>query len=121
VLLEHQEAFETFHTENPHVYEELKERALALKRAGASHGGIGQLFEVLRYDYAIRTHGGEFKLNNNYRAFYARVLMAECAELEGFFSTRNQWGGEYSPDLVRLSLRKRAPRERRRPRRRFRD
>ena len=30
-----------------------------------------------------------FKLNNNHRAFYARLLMAQEAELEGFFEVRS--------------------------------
>lgn len=103
--MSHKRSFERFHRANPHVYAELKARALALKEAGVTRGSIGQLFEVLRYDHAIQTQNSEFKLNNNHRAFYARVLMFECKELEGFFAVRGQWEGDYIPDLVYLGLR----------------
>jgi len=96
--------FELYHEENPHIFEELKERALVLKNAGRKRGSIAQLFEVLRYDHAVRTTGEEFKLGNNHRAFYARVLMAACPELRGFFIIHSQ-EHEYEPDLVALGIR----------------
>lgn len=34
--------------------------------------------------------GDEYKLNNDYRAFYARLLMANEPELAGFFETRGE-------------------------------
>jgi len=49
------------------------------------------LFGVVRYDHALRTDvdpAEPFKLNNNYRAFYARKIMAEVPELAGFFEVR---------------------------------
>jgi hypothetical protein len=103
-----QEKFEAFHLANPHVYEELLDRALALKNAGVQYGSIAQLFEVLRYDYALRTHDEEFKLNNSHRAFYARLLMAACPALSGFFQVRSQ-EDEYRPDLVALGLAQKKP------------
>jgi len=32
----------------------------------------------------------EFRLNNNHRALYARMLMSNCDELKGFFLTRER-------------------------------
>jgi hypothetical protein len=82
-----QERFEAFHAENPHVYTALRRRALAVKERGVKHYGIAALFEVLRFS-ALMTTGEEWKLNNSYRAFFARKLMAEVPELEGFFEIR---------------------------------
>lgn len=81
------EAFERFHRENPHVYEALRTRALRAKRRGY-RPGIGCLFEVLRWSHGMTTAGDEFLLNNNYRSHYARLLMANEPELEGFFEVR---------------------------------
>lgn len=36
----------------------------------------------------MRTHGDEFKLNNNFRSHYARALMQRERELAGFFELR---------------------------------
>ena len=82
------EQFANFHKANPHVYEMLKTLALKTKRAGSKHYGMAGLFEVLRWTHTIETHGDEFKLNNNYRALYARLLMTNEPELEGFFKLR---------------------------------
>ena len=34
---------------------------------------------------------GAFKLNNNFTAHYARLLMAQEPDLEGFFETRESY------------------------------
>lgn len=81
--------FATFHTENPWVYKRLRELALAMRRAGVTHYGIGGLYETLRYEtfLASRDEDG-FKLNNNYRALYARELARNEPELVEFFKFR---------------------------------
>ncbi len=84
-----EQQFQQFHAKNPHVYEALRTRALRAKRKGF-RPGIGCLFEVLRWSYGLTTEGDDFKLNNNYRAFYARMLMDQEPELEGFFELRRQ-------------------------------
>jgi hypothetical protein len=81
--------FWAFHEENPHVYDNLKRKAIRLKRRGFEHWGIGGLFEVLRWQQAMKTTERDFKLNNNHRAFYARLLMLREAYLEGFFEVRS--------------------------------
>jgi len=83
--------FEAFHAENPHVYEMLRRLSLDAARLGR-RVGIGMLFEVLRWQNAMTTtdEASEFKLNNNYRAFYARLLMEREPELDGYFETRTQ-------------------------------
>lgn len=83
--------FAEFHEQNPHVYEMLRRLALDAARHGRKLG-IAMLFEVLRWQYAMNTNdqASEFKLNNNYRAFYARLLMEREPELADYFETRTQ-------------------------------
>jgi hypothetical protein len=83
-----EQAFRQFHFENPHVYDELLVLTRQAHRRGVRRLGIGMLFEVLRWRHALRTGGDEFKLNNNYRSYYARLLMLRNPELEGIFETR---------------------------------
>jgi len=83
-----EERFQLFHDQNPHVANILAQRAFSLKRQGVRHWGIAALFEVLRYEFALKTQGDAFKLNNDFRALYSRMLMDEYPELEGFFETR---------------------------------
>lgn len=81
-------AFYRFHRENPCVYKELLWLSRELMRKGVHHYGIGALFEVIRYNRAIKTNSNDFKLNNNFRALYARLLMATEPDFENFFETR---------------------------------
>ena len=85
------ERFARFHAANPHVYERLKEMARLAKSRGRSRFAIATLFEVLRWERVLSTDTDEsLKLNNNYRALYARLLMAQEPDLEGFFETRQR-------------------------------
>lgn len=89
--LSHEEAFEKFHRENPHVYQLLRKEALRIKRrTSLKKVGIKLLFERLRWLYAFKTQEDNFKLNNNHHAFYSRELMKREPELSDFFRTRVQ-------------------------------
>lgn len=80
--------FLEFHKKNPQVYDRLVEQALRLKGHDVEECGISLLFERLRWLYLIQTKGDNFKLNNNYRSEYARLIMKQVPELKGFFKTR---------------------------------
>lgn len=84
--------FLNFWNQNPQVYVRLKELALSLRRKGHERYSINGLFEVLRWEHAMRTTGDSFKLNNNYRAWYARALMQNELKLRDFFETREVRG-----------------------------
>jgi hypothetical protein len=86
--------FQEFHADNPHVYTQLRDLALKMRRTGRKRYGIGSLFEVMRWHRALRTTEDDFKLNNNHRAFYARLLMKQEPGLKGFFELRRSGGGE---------------------------
>lgn len=84
---------EAFHRTNPHVFQALRDLSLGIKRRGRTKWSINGAFEVLRWSVAMQTSGDDFKLNNNYRAYYARLLMTMCPELDGFFDTRSAGDG----------------------------
>lgn len=86
-----QESFEAFHKLNPHVYGHLVNLARDLFNRGHKMIGIGMLFEVLRWNYMMSTAdpSSEFKLCNNYRSRYARMIMNQEADLAGCFNTRD--------------------------------
>lgn len=84
-----QAGFEKFHKENPDVYKKLVDLAFLAKANGHQHLGIKTLFERLRWYYTVETKGNEpFKLNNNWTAYYARMIMQREPSLTGFFRTR---------------------------------
>jgi hypothetical protein len=85
-----EQSFWQFHKENPSVYTRLRDLALTLKAKGWKHYGIGSLFEVLRYHRSLETTDPIFKLNNNHRALYARLLMRDDPRLADFFELRKR-------------------------------
>jgi hypothetical protein len=82
-----QEKFERFHNENPQVYQKLREIGLWCRRQGKTMG-IGAMYEILRWQFGIQTTGSPYKLDNDFRSRYSRLLMQSEPELEGFFRIR---------------------------------
>lgn len=89
------ERFETFHRENPHVYRTLAALARQWLSTGREKLGIATLFERARWELTLATAGDEFKLNNDFRAFYSRLLMAQEVDLAGLFDLRKSAADEW--------------------------
>ena len=81
--------FAAFHAANPHVADALEVLA-GRWLANHDHVGIGALYEALRWESGIRTTGDEYRLNNSYRAFYARLLIERRPEWADAFRLREQ-------------------------------
>lgn len=87
--------FMAFHSANPHVLAAIIFAALILKNEhGHARGSVKRIVENLRWSPSFRTaHGDrEFKLNNTFAAFYARLAMDTESRLSGFFETRERAG-----------------------------
>lgn len=92
------EKFEVFHTENPRVYTLLVVLARQWVATTGRHKiGIGALTERVRWEIAITTNDPDFKINNNFRAYYARLIMRNEADLADIFDLRRSaadgWAG----------------------------
>lgn len=83
-----EERFRAFHADNPHIYRELERVALAELTRGAARLSIAKMAEQLRADYGTSSIGDPFKINNSYRAYYARLLIHRHPELDGKFELR---------------------------------
>lgn len=86
------ESFRQFHEANPWVYVTLVRLARTAKQHGQERYGIAALFEVMRWERLMQTrhNAGDFKLNNNHRALYARLIMNSNPDLAGFFELRRR-------------------------------
>lgn len=82
------ERFDRFHSRNPHVYRAIIKMAQSARAKGMKRIGMQMIFEVLRWNRMMKTQGDEYKLSNDYAAFYSRKAMAEYPELDGLFVTR---------------------------------
>lgn len=96
--------FWQFHLAHPEVYESLRALAFRVKRQGKEHYSIKALYETLRLSSLLSSESfwintssnqpAEHLLNNNYTAFYARLLMQNEPKLRGFFRTRCRRNGK---------------------------
>ena len=81
------EQFRKYHEEHPEVYRILVSLAREAKRSGIHKYSISAIFEVARWKFRI-SKTGDFKLSNNYRSRYARLIMDQEDDLADFFTTR---------------------------------
>ena len=77
--------FEQYHKQNPDIWYAFKEIAMEAKMKGFKTYSANGIFEVIRWHQGTRDGNDGFKVNNNYRADYARKLMNEHPEFKGFF------------------------------------
>jgi len=82
--------FDRFHANNPHVYKNLVNLARKFRdRRPDAVVGIGMLYEVLRWNYYMTTESEEeYKLSNDFRAAYSRLIMRQEPDLEGIFKCK---------------------------------
>lgn len=83
------ERFQVFHAANPHVADALESLAAQWLRHH-DRVGIKALFERLRWESGIQTAGDAYRLNNNYTAFYARLLIERRPEWAHCIAVRAQ-------------------------------
>jgi len=83
-----QAEFEEFDKANPDVWAEFKAIAFRLIEKGVKHYGAKAIFEVIRYKKTVETTGSEFKLNNDFTAYYARKFINLYPQYADFFETR---------------------------------
>ena len=85
-----QRAFEAFHAQHPDIYPLMVAHARAMRADGARHSTIAYCFEAIRGLIRLDDDHCGVKLNNNHRAYYARKIMENEPDLEGFFRLRKQ-------------------------------
>lgn len=86
-----EESFEEFHKNNPHIYRYIVSLCRKLKSKGVIRYGMKAIFEVIRFNYLMSTNSSDgFKMNNNFTALYARLVMEQEPELDGFFAIRQR-------------------------------
>lgn len=84
-----QERFEAFHKKNPVVFQKLVEYAL-LAKGKNKRVGIAFVWERVRYyvDFERDENDPHFKLTDNYKSRYARIINETVPELSGYFKLR---------------------------------
>ena len=83
--------FVAFHNSHPEIWELFEHFAFEKIKQGFKNYSSKGIFERIRWEIALpEPEGSDFKLNNNYTAFYARTFMLRHPQYEGFFRLREQ-------------------------------
>ena len=80
-----------FHERHPEVWDLFVQFTNEMIQKGFRNYSVNAIFERIRWEKDAGGDGtSSFKLNNNYRALYARRFMRMYPEHQGFFRTREQ-------------------------------
>lgn len=84
------ERFEAFDAAHPDVYQLFHKFAGDLRARGRKRYSADAILHRIRWHMATSSAAtaDEFKINNDYSAYYARKLAAEHEEFRDFFETR---------------------------------
>lgn len=81
-------AWQKYQRENPGIWQAFKKYAFEIKEAGVNRYGAKSIMERVRWHIALKTKG-EFKINNDFTALYARKLINNYPEFGSFFELRS--------------------------------
>jgi len=85
------QAFVKFHLANPDIWKHFRFYADKARESGRQNYSANAIFERIRWYVDIETKSsGELKLNNNFRAYYARMYHVAVPEAAGFFRNRER-------------------------------
>jgi len=82
-----QERFAQFHAANPHIYDMLVALARKMKaKKTMRQWSIYAAYELVRYQWNSKTRSFDnYKLPNEFRPLYSRLIMEQEPDLKGFF------------------------------------
>lgn len=83
-----QELYEKWKRLNPKAWSLIRRYAYNALDAGVSRWGIKAIVERARWEAVIKTHGDDFKFNNNWSSRLVRDLIAEDERFEALFERR---------------------------------
>lgn len=81
-----------YHKENPAVWHEFCRLAGLAIAAGRTSYSPWVIINLIRWNHEIVTKSGDFKISNDYIAFYSRLFHREFPEHDGFFTTKQMKG-----------------------------
>jgi hypothetical protein len=81
-----------WHNANPQVYELFERFTNEAINNGHTRLSAWLIVNRIRWETMVETKGDDFKISNDFIAYYARLFMAYNPQHEGFFKTRPMKG-----------------------------
>lgn len=80
--------FAKFHRDNPVIYQTFRLYAREMKASGRKKYSSEIIINRMRWEIDLRSEGEPFKINNDFKPLYARLLAWHEPEFEKFFEFR---------------------------------
>lgn len=77
-----------FDDDNPHIWDLFLKYTREMPHSGRTRYSANMIFERIRWHTTVETRGTDFKISNDFRAYYSRKIMALHPEFRGFFSVK---------------------------------
>jgi len=84
-----EQRFQQFHADNPQVYELFDRFTREVIRRGYKRFSSDAILHRIRWETSVVTTDRQFKINDHYTAYYARLWMQNNPQYDGFFSLRS--------------------------------
>jgi hypothetical protein len=92
------EGFRKFNLENPHIFQIFEEQALVAISRGKKKISAKLIINWIRWHEFLHTSEKNFKINDAYQAYYARLFVEKYPQYTSIFDfrkLRNEESGQY--------------------------
>ncbi len=98
--------FEQFHQANLHIYDMLVLLSRRMKaKKNLKQWSIYAAYELVRYQWNNQTRSfDDYKLPNEFRPYYSRLIMDQEADLKGFFRVKGEHEDTTADGYHQMSL-----------------
>jgi hypothetical protein len=83
-------SFWRYHENNPNIWRLFEQFTKEARAAGLQRYGVAAIFERVRWHVTVEHRVAGFKMNNNYRSCYARLITLISPDLGKLFETRGK-------------------------------
>ncbi len=87
-----------WHKANPHVYELFKRFTMQAINGGHRNLSAWLIVNRIRWETSIETKGDDFKISNDFIAYYSRLFMHDHPQYKGFFRTKTLKSERYQDE-----------------------
>ena len=81
-----------WHRLNPHVWRLFEKYSFEAIKSGRENYSAWAVIQRIRWHTTIETQGADFKISNDYIAFYSRLFHVKHPQYDGFFITKKLKG-----------------------------
>lgn len=94
------EGFEKFHKENPHIYREFERQCMKAIEKGRKKLSAKLIINWIRWNEYLKTSDEDFKINDAYQSYYARLFTTLHPDYDQVFNFRKLRNEDQGPFMI---------------------